>query len=109
MRRSVYFIGFLLGCTLLLAILLRNGYDAAMISQHQQIPAKRQLVQRLGLTDLAIWGEARYTRHPSQADLFTAFQDYPGAFDHFPAGSIITPGIPQRDTSLRFKKKGQPR
>lgn len=108
MRRSVYFIGFLLGSTLLLAILLHNGYAAAIVAQHQQIPAKRQLVQRLGLTDLAIWGEARYTRHPSQADLSTAFQDYPGAFDHFPAGSIITPGIPQRDTILRFKKKGQP-
>jgi hypothetical protein len=56
-----------------------------------ELQAKRQLVRALGLTDLAIWTEARYTRHPSQADFFSAFQDFPGAIDHFPAGSIITP------------------
>ena len=53
--------------------------------------AKRALVSRLGLTDLAIWTEARYTRHPSQTDFFSAFQDFPGSLDHFPAGSIMAP------------------
>lgn len=52
---------------------------------------KRAVVGRLGLTDPAIWTEARYTRHPSQADFFAPFQDAPGSFDHFPAGSIIAP------------------
>lgn len=107
MRRSLFFCIFLLGGTLILALLLQQGIDAASASAEQTL-AKRQLVQRLGLTDLAIWSEARYTRHPSQADLFTAFQDYPGAFDHFPAGSIIGPGVPRRSTSLRFEKKRQP-
>ena len=51
----------------------------------------RALVARLDLTDLAIWSEARYTRHPSQADFFSPFQDAPGAPEHFPAGSVITP------------------
>lgn len=50
-----------------------------------------ELVGRLGLTDLSLWTEARYTRHPSQADLFSAFQDLPSAPDHFPAGSIVFP------------------
>lgn len=106
MYRYIGCIGFLLSATLLLAVLLQHGSNVAVTAQLQQIPAKRQLVQQLGLTDLAIWGEARYTRHPSQADLFTAFQDYPGAFDHFPAGSIVTPATPQRSTSLKVKKKG---
>lgn len=46
------------------------------------------LVGRLGLTDLALFTEARFARHPSQADLHTAFQDHPLSLDHFPAGSL---------------------
>jgi len=54
--------------------------------------AKRgKLVAQLGLTDLSLFTEARYTRHPSQADLHSAFQDYPMSFDHFPTGSLISP------------------
>lgn len=55
------------------------------------LDAKRQLVKNLGITDLSLSSEARYTRHPSQADLFSAFQDFPAAFEHFPTGSIISP------------------
>ena len=105
MRRSLLFGSALLGMSLLLAILLYNGNQAAATAHRQHLPAKQQLVAQLGLTDLALWSEARYTRHPSQADLFSAFQDYPGAFDHFPAGSIIPPGQPLRGTSLTIKKK----
>jgi len=56
------------------------------------VPAKRAMAARLGLTDLAIWTEARYTRHPSQTDLFSPFQDFPSSFEHFPAGSVV--GVP---------------
>jgi len=49
------------------------------------------LVSRLQLTDYALWSEARYTRHPSQADWFTPHQDFPGSLEHFPAGSLIAP------------------
>ncbi len=49
------------------------------------------LVARLRLTDLALFTEARYTRHPSQADLHSAFQDHPLALEHFPTGSLIRP------------------
>jgi O-antigen ligase len=48
-------------------------------------------VAALGLTDLAVWTEARYTRHPSLADRFAAFQDHPGAIEHFPAGAVVPP------------------
>jgi len=44
------------------------------------------LVKGARLTDLALFPEARYTRHPSMADLHTAFQDAPMSFEHFPAG-----------------------
>lgn len=48
-------------------------------------------VAALGLTDLALFTEARYTRNPSLADLHSAFQDGPATLDHFPSGSLIAP------------------
>jgi hypothetical protein len=49
------------------------------------------VVRNLELTDLCLFTEARYTRHLSQADLHSAFQDHPVALEHFPAGSIAGP------------------
>lgn len=77
-------------CCALLALFL-HGSAAQQFSREGPLAAKRALVTHLGLTDFAIWTEARYTRHPSQADFFSAFQDFPGSPDHFPAGSIIAP------------------
>ena len=56
-----------------------------------ELPAARALAERLDLTDLALWSEARYTRHPSQADRFAPFQDFPSSLEHFPAGSMVLP------------------
>lgn len=53
--------------------------------------AAASLVKQLGLTDLVLFTEARYTRHPSQTDLQSAFQDHPGALEHFPTGSLLPP------------------
>jgi len=50
-----------------------------------------ELVRRLGLTDLCLFTEARYTRHPAMADRHAAFQDHPMALDHFPSGSLLAP------------------
>jgi len=108
MRRSLYFCCLSLCGLILLALLLQQGVSSSATRNNAAFPAQQQLAKTLGLTDLAIWSEARYTRHPSQADLFTAFQNHPGAFDHFPAGSIIGPGSPQRKTTLRVQKQGQP-
>lgn len=72
-------------------VLQQNSTQSRLI--HSQ-----ELVLRLGLTDLALMTESRYTRHPSQADLHSAFQDHPAAFDHFPSGSLITP--PKHTTHL---------
>jgi hypothetical protein len=51
---------------------------------------KRRLVNKLELTDLCLFTEARYTRHPAMADQFSPFQDHPFALDHFPSGSLLS-------------------
>lgn len=51
----------------------------------------RSLVAALALTDLALWSEAAYCRHPTQTDGFAAWNDHPGAPEHFPAGSLVPP------------------
>ena len=53
------------------------------------VAERAALVSALDLTDLALFTEARYTRHPSQADLYSAFQDHPMALEHFPTGSLV--------------------
>ena len=45
-------------------------------------------VAGLGLTDLCIATEARYTRHPAVSDAMAPFMDHPGAIEHFPTGSF---------------------
>ena len=62
---------------------------AASAMRDRESPCETRLVEALMLTDLSIWTEARYTRHPSQADFFSAFQDGLGAPDHFPAGTWV--------------------
>lgn len=65
------------------------------------------LVARLGLTDPVLFTEARYTRHPTQADLQSAFQDHPVALEHFPTGSLVPPpaGILKAYENLDRKAK----
>lgn len=63
-----------------------RGHQAA-----STLTAQHKLVARLGLTDLALFTEARYTRHLSQADLHAPFQDHPMALDHFPSASLVPP------------------
>jgi len=66
-------------------------------AEAQATPAARQrqssatLVRQLGLTDLCLFTEARYTRHPTMADRHAAFQDHPMGLDHFPSGSLLAP------------------
>jgi hypothetical protein len=96
------FIGLILLEMTVIAILLLSG-QAGIRAQQPQREAKRTIVHRLMLTDFALWTEARYTRNPSQADLFTPFQDYPSAMEHFPAGSIMAPSKIREATRLEFK------
>jgi hypothetical protein len=50
---------------------------------------RAEIVKVLGLTDLCLFTEARYTRHPSMADLSTPFQDHPMSLEHFPSGALM--------------------
>ena len=59
-------------------------------------------MRALGLSDLALFTEARYTRHPALADLNTPFQDHPLGFDHFPSGTIMPARDPGLPTALGF-------
>ena len=52
---------------------------------------KGAVAKNLGLTDLCLTTEARYTRHLSQSDWHAAFQSHPLALDHFPSGSVLAP------------------
>ena len=45
-------------------------------------------VSGLGLTDLCVATEARYTRNPAVSDPMAPFMDHPGAIEHFPTGSF---------------------
>jgi len=62
------------------------------LENHREAQEKRRsVVRELQLTDFCLFCEARYTRHLSQADLYSAFQDHPLAFEHFPSGSLAKP------------------
>ena len=52
---------------------------------------KIALVERLELTDLALFTDARYARNPSMADRHTPFQDGPLSMEHFPSGTLVLP------------------
>jgi hypothetical protein len=91
MLKSRAFILFTVVQLLVLVSFFLFGQARSRADLSGSIKAKQELVSRLGLTDFAIWTEARYTRHPSQTDFFSPFQDFPSSPDHFPAGSIIAP------------------
>jgi hypothetical protein len=90
MRKSITLFLFNIFCLTILVIL----YIHSLISISEDNIFRndiRALVKTLGITDLVLSTDARYTRHPSQADIFSAFQDYPGSIEHFPTGSVIPP------------------
>ena len=90
MRPSTLAIGLLTGLAVICVTLLVQ-LSSPSTADRQKLADNRALVAQYGLTDLALFTEARYTRHPSQADLHSAFQDHPGALEHFPTGSLLAP------------------
>ncbi len=77
------------GILALLLILLDSGRLAA--ARDADLQRGRAQAKRARLTDPALFTEARYARHASQADRHAAFQDHPMALEHFPAGSLMPP------------------
>jgi hypothetical protein len=91
MTKHRKFIALTLFLAVSLGLLLGYGRSQVSARLAEELPPLQEVVRTLQLTDLSLWTEARYTRHPSQADRFTPFQDFPSALEHFPAGSIIAP------------------
>ena len=90
MRKSTLFFTVLaVQAVLLAAVFAHAGHqrsrDAAALRE------MKDMVQRLELTDLCLFTEARYTRHLTQADLHSPFQDHPMSLEHFPSGSLVGP------------------
>jgi len=56
--------------------------------------AAAEIAGMLGLSDLALSTEARYTRHPAASDRVVPFMDHPCAIEHFPSGSFFRPVQP---------------
>ena len=79
---------FLVGVLLLLGGAQWHAHRRQAEGQ-DEIRAMRSMARRLGITDLSLFVEARYTRHPSQADRFAPFQDHPNSLEHFPSGSVV--------------------
>jgi hypothetical protein len=101
MRKStLYLIVLFIFSGILGALLLVHPMIAAS-AQDKAMADKRRLVQTLQLTDLCLFTEARYTRHLSQADLYSAFQDHPMSFEHFPSGSLTLPPVLVQRTNYR--------
>jgi hypothetical protein len=87
-RKSDLFFIYLLAGMLLVSLMFVHAH----VQAHLDMPLLNQraeIVRVLGLTDLCLFTEARYTRHPSLADLSTPFQDHPVSLEHFPSGTIV--------------------
>ena len=83
MRRSSVLIYITaISMTLLAAIPFHASLRAEQMKVDTELRA--EMVRELGLSDLCLFTEARYTRHPSAADMNTAFQDHPLSLEHFP-------------------------
>lgn len=89
-RASNLFAAYLTFCLLLLACIGIDAGRRVMDGAGERV-LRRTLVKALSLTDLVLFTEARYTRHPSMADRHTPFQDYPLSLEHFPSGSLMLP------------------
>ncbi len=88
MRKSTLFIlvttlNLVLFSLLLLHGRIRSAGTAALVA-----PC-REIARHMGITDLCLFTEARYTRHPAMADRHAPFQDHPTALEHFPTGSFV--------------------
>ena len=90
MRKSSLCLSLLGISVLLLGLMFTHAYIQRQVDG-PSIERIAGVVKNLGLTDLALFTEARYTRHLSQADLYSAFQDHPAALEHFPTGAIAGP------------------
>lgn len=90
MRKSDKFIAFTAFNGVVFVLMLLSS-QLGQATANAELRERARLARELMLTDLCLFTEARYTRHPSLADLHSAFQDHPFSLEHFPSGSLISP------------------
>lgn len=91
MRKSHIYLALTITAALLLIVLV-GVHPAATRDRHvRRWQHEQELVARLALTDLCLFPEASYLRHPNLADRFVPFQDHPMAISLFPSESMIRP------------------
>lgn len=93
MRRSTAFITatslgacFLSGLILLHPLIIKK-------ETRQRLVHMQMLADHLALTDICLFTEASYLRHPNLADRFAPFQDGPSVLSHFPSESLLSPPL----------------
>jgi hypothetical protein len=90
MRRANSYLCLLLTLLVLFGLMLAHA-GSKVRGEIPRLLKTGNLARTLELTDLCLFTEASYTRHPSQADFHTPFQDYPMSLEHFPSGSLFSP------------------
>ncbi len=90
MRKAKKFFFFILLQGFILIAFMAHSFYQIQADQ-SRLKEKKEMVRDLELTDLCLFTEASYTRHLTQADRHTAFQNSPLALEHFPSGSILLP------------------
>ena len=90
MRKSALVLLFFITGLLLILLTVIDASTRQSLAA-ESMNSRAMLVSELGLSDLALSTEARYTRRLTLADRHSAFQDHPTSFDHFPSGSIFLP------------------
>ena len=93
MRKSDRFMLFLLGVLALLEVARLHSLHRGR-ERNEEVSGMAAMARRLGLTDVVLATDARYARHPSQADRFAPFQDHPTSLEHFPSGTLVAPPPP---------------
>lgn len=88
-KSDIFFVGVALGAAALGLMTAHADYRIA--GAGPSLMEKAALVERLELTDLCLFTDARYARHPSVADRHSAFQDSPMSAEHFPSGTVVLP------------------
>jgi hypothetical protein len=89
-RRCTIYLAWTAGLALTLGALLLHASREVGASA-RLFARKTALVRQLELTDLCLFTEASYTRHPSMTDPSTPFQDAPMSLEHFPSGGLVGP------------------
>lgn len=81
----------LLCILVVLGSLIFTGIAKRRSAQSERLQRVQRVVADLGLSDLALCTEARYTRHPAVSDAVVVGMDHPGELDHFPSTLFFAP------------------